>query len=347
MTTTANTQSTFICVTVIVVSLILGGCLEIETRVKIRADGGATVTERVRFSQRLLDLDAELPGGKKVAALLSREAVLRRMQRMGEGIRLVRHEVADGPGGAKDSTAVFDVADVGKLRYVSPFPAFLDFAANNVIEFQTVPVYEGTWWGRKAGDIAIVLKHSRPPQAAQPVGDNAPPPPGPKPRDMQMLRQLQPVFQDMAQGLRLRLTVEAYCPLRNTGFGHRGRRAGVSEADLIDFSYDDLDNFGDKFLANEEVMLDILRGDLGSRNIVQHTKNFPNNHTLPVFLPAGSAYGGARPEIYLPPSRELFQQHFEGQKLTFYFEKGADKTRPAKWEEIGFQPTKKQNSQDK
>ena len=32
------------------------GCLQIETRVKLNPDGSATVTERVLFTRRLLDL---------------------------------------------------------------------------------------------------------------------------------------------------------------------------------------------------------------------------------------------------------------------------------------------------
>ena len=41
-------------------ALLLGslftGCLQIETHIQLHKDGNATVTERVHFSQRLMDL---------------------------------------------------------------------------------------------------------------------------------------------------------------------------------------------------------------------------------------------------------------------------------------------------
>jgi len=324
-------------------ALLLSGCVELDTHVKLEADGSATITERLVFSRRLLDLDTGKDGGPRLEDLLGKAAAQRRMKQMGEGITLVRHEVSDGDQASRVSLAVFRIDDLAKFRYISPFLAYTDYAENNAIRFDVEPVYEGTWWGRKAGDIAVAARPVQKPQAEVRPKEGDPVEAGPTPRQLQSLRELQPVFQDMARGMRIRLVFESYGPLRKTGFGHRGWRSGSSLAELIDFSDEDMDNFGTLLLENEEVMLELLRGKLGGANVVENVANFVSNVTVPVYLPRGSAHNdNNRDEIYLPPSQELFNKHFQGKKLTFYFEKGPDKTRPATFKEIGYQgPVKK------
>jgi hypothetical protein len=107
------------------------GCFEIETKIEVHEDGSATITERVRFSQKLLDLDRTRTDGPSMASLLSREAVEERMKRMGEGIRLESHEVRDADGASRESAAVFRIDDVGKFRYVSPFFAVSEYAQHS------------------------------------------------------------------------------------------------------------------------------------------------------------------------------------------------------------------------
>ncbi len=316
--------------------LMLCGCVEIETVVKLRPDGSAVVTERLAFAQRLLDLDDEAADGKRLADLLTREAALQRMKQMGKGIRLVSHTVGEGNRAALESVTVFEIDDVAELRYASPLLAYADYAKNNVVQVHFEPCYIGTWWGRRAGDLAIAFRPLEKPKPHPPVNENNPPPPGPNPLEVQVLRDLGPVFRDMAKDIKVKFTFEGYGPLRGSGFGHRGSRAGSFRADLIDFSADDLDRYGSLLLENEEVMLDLLQGDLGSKDIVEHVNGFVNNLTLAVFLPAGSPYaGGVRDEIYVRPSPELFKRHFQGKDVTFYFEKGPRRTRPATFEELG------------
>ncbi len=324
-------------------ALLLAGCVELDTHVKLEPDGSATVTERLVFSRRLLDLDTGKDGGPRLEDLLGKAAVQRRMRQMGEGITLVRHGVSDGDQASRVSQTVFHIDDLAKFRYISPFLAYADYAANNAIRFDVEPVYEGTWWGRKAGDIAVAARPVEKPESEVRPKEGEPVPAGPTPLELQTLRQLQPVFQDMAKGMRIRLVFESYGPLRTTGFGYRGRRSGAAHAELVDFSDEDMDNFGTLLLENEEVMLELLRGKLGGANVVENVANFVSNVTVPVYLPRGSAHNdNNRDEIYLPPSQELFNKHFQGKKLTFYFEKGPDKTRPATFKEIGYHgPVKK------
>lgn len=323
--------------------LLLAGCVELDTHVKLEPDGSATITEKLVFSRRLLDLDTGKDGGPRLESLLSKAAVERRMKQMGEGITLVRHEVRDGDQASRVSEAVFHVEDLAKFVYISPFLAYADYAENNAIRFDVEPVYEGTWWGRKAGDVAVAARPVKRPQSEERPKEGEPVPAGPTPLELQTLRQLQPVFQDMARGMRIRLVFESYGPLRATGFGYRGRRSGTAHAEIIDFSDKDMDNFGTLLLENEEVMLELMRGRLGGKNVVENVANFVSNVTVPVYLPRGSQHNqNNRDEIYLPPSQELFDRHFQGKKLTFYFEKGPDKTRPATFKEIGYHgPIKK------
>ncbi|QDU96142.1 hypothetical protein [Lignipirellula cremea] len=315
-----------------------GGCLELDTHIQLQTDGSAIITENLVFFRRLLDLDTGSDGGLRLADLLSKAAVERRMKNMGKGVKLISHEVRDGDQASRVSHAVFHVADLSQLRYVSPFLSYVDYPKNNAVKFEVEPVFEGTWWGRRAGDIAVAARPIEKPESAERLKEGEPVPPGPTPRELQTLRELQPVFRDMAKGMRIRLTFESYGPLRATGFGYRGRRAGAANAELIDFSDTDLDNFGGLFLENEEIMLELLRGDLGGPNLVENVEKFVSNVTTPVLLTHGSAHNkNNRDEIYLPPSKELFEKYFQGKMLTFYYEKGPDKTRPATFQEIGYQ----------
>jgi hypothetical protein len=102
-------------------------------------------------------------------------------------------------------------------------------------------------------------------------------------------------------------------------FGYRGKLAGTKTVDLIDFSDQNLDNYGYSFLDNEEIMVDLLRWGLGSKNVAEHVKGAPNNPTLPLFHPWGSRFAPyVRGDgIYIRPSRELFNRHFEGKTLDF------------------------------
>lgn len=318
-------------------TLCLTGCFELETTIKMRRDGGATVTERVRFSQRLLDFGVNQSGKMTIADLLAKQAVLDRMKHMGKGIQLKSHEIKDAENGAKESVAVFEIDDISELRYASPFLAYLDYAENNIVKIHMEPVYAGSWQGWRAGDIAVWLRPLSPPKRDTPPKEGDPPRTGPSPLELQEIRRVQPIFKDMMDGLKVKLTFESYAPLRHVGFGYRGRRSGDDHCDLIDFSSDDFDKYGINILDNEEVLLELLRGDTGGKNICETVVGFANNRTVPVFLSFGSSNGRytSSDRICFPPSQELFDRHFEGKKLTFYFEKGPNRTRPATFKEIG------------
>lgn len=296
--------------------------MQIDTRVLLHEDGSATITEKLRFSRRLLDLDngnAE-NGSAGISSLLSKEAALERMKHMGEGITLVSHEVDDVASGARESVSIFRISDLNNFQYISPWLAYADYAENNVIKAKLYPLYKSRPSANgHAGEMVVNFTYLKQPKVhVKPEKDQLLPS-GPSPSELQIYRDLGPVFRDMLKDFRVRFTFESYAPILRSGLGVRGLRSGTQEIDLINFSDKDLDAYGDAFLDNEEVMLDLVRFDFGSPNVVNNVKDFVHNNTLPIFVPHGSAYmwwtGGW--DIPFKPSRALFDKHFTGKKLDY------------------------------
>jgi hypothetical protein len=321
-------------------TLCLSGCVEIETRIKVNPNGSATITERVRFSQQLLDLGSKEKGQLNIAQLLTKDAVQERMKQMGKKTRLVEHTVRDGEQGSKESVAVFQVDDINDFQYVSPFVAYMDYPENNTLKIEMKPLYKSGNYTGQAGEMAITFRPLKAPKSEVRVKD-APPEKGPAPRDLQVLRQLQPIFADLLKGFKLRLTFESYSPIMSTGFGWRDRRTGTPIVDLINVTERDLDRYGVSVLENEEIVLDLLRGRFGSPNIAETVKQFQDNNTVPLVLIWGSANAPWRQsdEITFKPSKELFERHFAGKTLDFdRWQSTGKNIRPAKFDEVGWQP---------
>jgi len=315
------------------------GCLQLETRIKVLEDGTATVTERLRFSRRLIDLAGEQEA--ELLRMLSKEAALERMKHMGEGIRLVSHELRDTEGASKESLAVFQVDDLNTFQYVSPWFAYLDYPENSVVKCKMEPLYKGRPYAEgHAGMISVSFHHLKEPKRERKPEEGEPPPKGPSPLESQVYRELGPVFRDMLRGFQLRLTFEAFSPVMS-GLGVRGQRAGATAIDLICFTDRDMDKWGGQFVENEEILLDLVRWQLGSDDIASHVHDYPNNLTLPVYAPLGSKHmwwlGGT--SISFPPSRQLFEKYFKGKKLDFsqWQPSPPEKHVPATWERIGWE----------
>ena len=313
------------------------GCMQLHTNIRIEPDGSATVTERLRLSRKLLDL-----GKERIAADLNKEGAVRRAKAMGAGIRLVSHQVSDAAEGAREMVAVYKIGDINNLIYVSPFFSYWDHARNNSIQFKLQPIYQSTWIGRKAGEMGISLERvpafpDQAPTIPKPIPrkEGEPEPPGPSPQELQALRGLGPVFRDILKGFEVKLTFETYGYLR-AGFGNRDSRSGTRFVELLHLSDTSLDKYGYNFLENEEAMLSILSGHLGSKVVVEQVKGWKTNKTLPVYHPWGSKDGWwlASREIYFRPSRQFFDKFFVGKTLDFA--KGGK--RKADFNEIGWKP---------
>ncbi len=316
--------------------LFLSGCMQLDTLVKLNEDGSATITERLRFSRRLLDLSGKEGTEKDIASLLKKESAEERAKQLGKGAALISHEIKDVEGGARESIAVYKIDDLNELHYVSPFAAYKDYAQNNSAKFHLYPITETSWVGSDAGDIAVALRPLNAPKSTQKPKEGEPLPPGPTPLDSQILRDLQPMLRDMLKDFKVRLTFESYAPIRYSQIGLRGKGAGSSSVDFLNFSDKDLDRFGGNFLENEELMLDLSRADFGSKEIADHVRDWQHNLTLPVFQNWGSMFATYRTgdAVYFKPSQEIFKKYFEGKTLNFGERNGGK--REAKFDEIGF-----------
>jgi hypothetical protein len=323
------------------------GCLQLETRVKLHEDGSATITERLRFSRVLLDQagarEAEL------LKLLNEEAARERMKHMGKGISLVRHELRDAAGGSKESFTEFKIADINEFQYVSPWLSFVDYPENNAVKWQLEPMYKngssgGEWW---AGTIRARFTLLKRPKGVDDGKDpKSPPEKGPSPQEQQIHRELGPVFRDVLKDFQVKLTFESYCPLLPLGGspGIRNLRAGATSVDFINFSSENLDNWGSRFLENEEIMLDLVRWQTASQNVITHVQNYASNLTLPVFMPRRRSdwFGGTW--VYVTPSRPLFDRYFKGKELD-HRPWGKDPPALADFDKIGWKgPVKKPES---
>lgn len=313
------------------------GCLHLELHIKLAPDGTATATERLRFSEQLLDLGRAAGGKKDVAPLLTKASALERMKHMGKGVSLVSHTVKDLEGGAKESVAVFGIPDLNEFRYVSPFLTYTDYVENHVLKCTLEPVYTCRTPRASAGHMSIAFQPAKRPKAEPRQEEGAPPPKGPSPAEIQRFREVLDIFRDMLTDFEVRFTFESYAPISHTGFGWRGYKSRVNFVDMIYFTDDDLDRWGGRFLENEEIMLELVRLDFGGPNITNSVYQFVNNPSVPVFHPWGSRHRRWRQndQIFFRPSRALFDKYFKGKQLHYRW--GPRTTLPAKFESIGWQ----------
>lgn len=310
----------------------VAGCLQIETRVALHEDGSATITEKVRFSRRLLDLEKDKEPAARISRWLEKEGALKRVQHLGKGVVLVSHAVADTNDGGRESTAVYRIPDIADLVYACPFLALGGYSeTETTMRCKVQPDYDGAL---ECGDGYVTVSFY--PEFKQPPGRRAPAtkPREPSPAEIQVYRELQPVFRDMLKGFRLKFTFESYAPIGSPG-GLRGRYAGVKHTDLINVTDEDLDRYQGKFFENEEIMVDLIQWDLGSKDVMEHTADCYQNETEPLF-----SSGGRNARVAFRPSRHYFDKYFVGKTLRNIYRRPQE--RPARFEEIGYPPPGKE-----
>ncbi|MFO7897610.1 MAG: hypothetical protein R6V58_00955 [Planctomycetota bacterium] len=316
----------------VVVALALwgGGCLQLETQVELHEDGSATVTERVRFSKRLLDLASKEGGALQLAPLLEKKSAVDRAKLMGKGVRLRSHEVREVAGGDRECVTVYHVDDIGDLTYVSPFCGNAGYPHR--VRFSIGPNLSSRWTGYRAGEMTVHLRPYKVPESrqepARKKGEDTPKPPAPS--RVQGYRELAPVFRDMLEGFQVRMTFQCYAPVR-VREGLRGSRtwmdprvAGIKTVTIVDFDDEARDKYGYPFVENEELMIDLLRWHLDSSTMKAHLEGWKDNRTLPVLR--------GRATIWFRPSRPLFEEHFKGKTLDYGKHGGKKK---ATFERIG------------
>ncbi|MCX7591322.1 MAG: hypothetical protein N2255_06805 [Kiritimatiellae bacterium] len=305
--------------------LVFSGCFQLETNIVLHPDGSGTITERLNFSRKLLDLTQAAGANLALEPMLARERVLERMKGMGKDIRLVSHEVREGPMGSRESISVFAIPNLADFTYVCPFivrDAWTRLPRLKTLIYPTMEDHSS--WIYRAGLVCVEF---RPEFAGQVIAATNLPPR--TPLASQGYRDLRPVFQDLMDDLEIKITFESYAPIEVAfyGSGWRDSNARTRKVDLICFAPGrDMDSYGFPLLENEEVVVDFLRFDFNSPWILNTVREWAKNKTLSALHPGGG--------IYFRPSREYFQKFFEGKQLKTHRRGVID----ARWEELGWVP---------
>jgi hypothetical protein len=319
-------------------TLVMSGCMQIDTHIKLERDGSGTVTERVVFSRRLLELSGPSGSDTDIAGLLSKATAEERVKHFGTGAKIAKDPVIrDVEGGGREMLTVYHIDDFAELRYVSPFLCMKDYREHNSIKFTFNPHYEydKTYLLYQAGELGLQMA-----VIGGPVGQTHDPS-VPSPAAMQMLRDLEPVFQDMLSGFKLKVTFQAYCGFNRSYWGNRTADAVTGSIELFSISDRDLDSSGARFFDNEEIMLELLQGQFAKKNVVQTVKGWPQNPTLPVLHDWGApaeegANWRAANEVLFRPSQALFDRYYKGHELELYVGSGQPPVkRQASFDEIG------------
>jgi hypothetical protein len=324
----------------ILAAVFTAGCLQLDTVIKLNADGSADVTERFSLSRRLLDMAGKGGSGSTLERFLTEEAAQARLALMGEGVRLVHHEVRAGEKGARECVIRYKAADLTRLRYVSPF---LASGSLHALTFGLSPYLSYRYTGEWPGALIVSVRHKAYERENDAQEQKPAPqlPQGVSPAELQVYRELVPVFADMLGEVKLKLRLEFYCNIGNTrGLVHRHRSSGVNYVDLINITDQDFDKHGYRMLENEEIMVEVLRWRLSGNSkskaygpfLTDHLQGQGSNLTLPLFH---QGHGGV---ARIRPSLPLFKKYFEGKTLD-YGKRGGKQ--PAKFEKIGWRPKKK------
>jgi hypothetical protein len=174
------------------------------------------------------------------------------------------------------------------------------------MKLRFTPIYKRVHSYHKVGDLMMHLVPAEKPERRSRRDDQEKPPPPPTPLELQMLRDLQPVFVDMMEDFEVTMRLEL--PSAVSAGAVRDSRAATRIITLISFTSDDLDANGQRFIENEEVLLSLMRGRFGDAVITENVRGFPGNKMLPVFR--GDIYGIGR--FRIKPTRALFKKYYAG-----------------------------------
>ncbi len=286
------------------------GCLELETRIKLHEDGSAVVTERLKISRKLREIESGVKEqlGTNFEDLLSKERAQQRAAEMGSGVVLVSHKVEDGPAASRQAVTIYRVADLRKLTYVSPF--FMRGEHMGRMKISITPQLEDKW-GQRAGILWLQVKHqevsSKPSQRLKELTTMEE-----SPQVRQGYRDIVPIFRNLLKGFKVRMIFENYGEILGTGW-----RASQlfpfqrpREVNIINYSYggETGGKTGTHPLDDEEVVVDLMKLLLARPKDPWCRRKGP-------FL--GKHMGQPWFNAVIRPSRPLFDRYFKGKELTF------------------------------
>ena len=273
------------------------GCLQLELAIEMHEkDAGATITERLRFSELLLDLDR----ASGLARHLGRAGAQARMKQMGQGMELVSHDQKKLQDGSRESVSVYRIPDIDDLRLPNPF------VQNNppapMLRFRFNPVYKRVHSRDRVGDIHLSMVRAGTTGSAEP--DDAGVIPAETPLDLQLYRDLQPVFANLMSDFEVKVTL-----MIPNQPGGRGRQSGDRTITLLHFNDKHMDRHAELFLHNEEAMLAMLQFNLNDAPITDHTKEFIRNRQVPVHRGRSNWQSTS---FVIRPTTHLYGKYFAG-----------------------------------
>jgi len=303
--------------------LLAGGCSQLEVNIALNPDGSAEITERMMFSRTQLEQEVGLPGGTRLKDLLTRDRAEKRAQRMGATCKLIRHELRKAADAGVESLAVYSISDINDLRYLPPM-----FAAphqpRSALRIEVGPCYARRHASPdQPGYMYVQFSMERTTSAPAPARKAQ----GRKvaaatPVDRQALRELIPVARDLLKDGRIRITFEAYGDLTCGTYPYvyplraPGASSPTNKYPLISCSGRDLDAQGKRIVDNEEVMLELLRGDWAGANIRTHAdwQRGRSNARAATFYTPDMTWRNCR--LTFEPSQFHSKKYFDGKLVS-------------------------------
>ena len=304
----SHRKLSFCCASVLSLVLLLfaSGCMELETRIKLNEDGSAVVTERLEILRPLREIEAGVQEGLEITfdALLSRQRAEASAREMGPGVTLVSHKLENRQGGSRQSIAVYQVPDITKLTYMSPF--FMRGECLGKMRIGMHPQYVESN-NSKAGTLYLNFDH---------IDDRAKPTPllaeltgsGESPLVRQRYRDVAPILRDFLKGFKVRVVFENYGEILGTE--HLFWYDRPRELAIVNYAYggEAGGKTGTHPLDDEEVVVDLAKLLLAKPNDPWCRRKAP-------FL--GKYAGRNQFRAIIRPSQPLFDKYFKGKELSF------------------------------
>ncbi len=219
--------------------LLLGGCLEVETLIKVNQDGSGTVEERFLLGAQLSQIVAS-SGDQGQSSPVDKEDLRQRATKMGKGVGLKSAEpISDGE--RQGYLAIFEFQDINQLR-INQNPG--DKASSPGMQQQET-VEEFVTFQFTPGDPAELKIIS--PEAEFTSDGDAPTLGGGNDGSMGMMKA-------MLKEMRIAMAIEVSGEIRGTNASyHEGRRITLMELDFGKL-IEDADRFEELAQANPQTI---------------------------------------------------------------------------------------------
>ena len=283
----------------ILAAVFSSGCMQVDITVDLHDnDPGATITERICVTRKLLNIYSSEKERNELLSHLNREAAQDRMKQMGKGITMESHKQQKLPDGSVEYVVVYTIPKISDLRICNPFVFDRPAAAGARITCRPHKNRHGKKTDQTRIEISMINRKLAYPKT---TGQQAA-----TPLQRQILRETRPILCDMLRDFRASMKISV--PTRFLDDRSvRGARAVTKTATLFSISGSDLDSQGNGFFENEEILLKVLQMDL--ERFPGNFRGFVQDSSMPVFR--GAVWSGARFHIL---QTKYQKKEYSGQK---------------------------------